>query len=151
MVDRLTDELWTSYLARYLALEGVPVSDYSHDFPTTSYAATENKVLTLERTIDLSRMKEPYVLLYDTFARSFLEERVFANFIPISDYDNIFDMGFHFTPNELVRVVHEVPNAVCGLLEKYEHKGEYDPYKVIEDLVAFAKDPTLSWLENEMS
>jgi hypothetical protein len=145
MIKRLENEIWTSYIARSLELEGVEIGDFKPCGYDNAYAVTNNDVLTLERRVAPEDFSSKYIFLYDTFSMACLQERAFINFIPTKEAGQ-FEMEFLFSSGNTSIFRNLVGVGVDGLFSKYQDGEIYDSYKVVQDLIDYAKDPTKSML-----
>ena len=134
--ERLTDELWSSYLIRLLSLNNIPVSDFKQDTDNSMSAYTSNKVLTIDRLVDIKKGLNHH-FVFGCFDRATLEERAFVTFPPVQESGE-YEIEFYFTDDGITLVNYLTDVKVKGVLEKYKDNQEYDSKEVIYDLVRFA-------------
>ncbi len=138
-IERLTDELWSSYLMRSLDMNDVKISDFKQDTYNSLSAHTEDEVLTVERFVNLENALGRY-FVFGCFDRACLEERAFVTFPPAEDVGE-YELEFFFQDNGTTFVKFLQNLNMRGLLGKYENNKMYETKQVINDLVDFAKDP----------
>lgn len=142
-IERLADELWTSYLVRCLEQNGANVSDFRNSGYDNVVSFTENGVIAIERLVNMNAVKDKYLC----FEQASLEERAFVSFPP--EVEDQYDMEFLFKHDGKTKVTcfFSEEYTLKGLLSKYQHGKEYDSGEVIHDLVLFAIDPAVSTIE----
>ena len=138
-IKRLTDELWTSYLIRELDFNDVSVSDFKPVGYNNVVASTEEKVLDIERLINMDEAVGRYYV-FGCFDRACLEERALVT-LPPAEIQNEYDIEFRLFPDGTTFVEYLNDFELEGFLSRYQNNMTYDSIEVIHDLVCFAKTP----------
>lgn len=144
-IQKKPDELWTTYLIRKLAAEGIDVGDFETDEENDPGASHADLPLEGDRNFSITktfdRMAMPEL---DSPQDSLLEEAVLIDVVSTEEDTGEYDLVFMFEPSGNVEVQNMTHVQIKGFLAKYRLGGTYTPEEVIADLVQYAKDPSSS-------